>query len=89
MNTLDDILMLLYRIDLSTQTAIGLAFRLHAGYQSKECKEAYTNAEKWALKDFKELQSYPESWVEAAKLVQEIRRRKPQNNDFYMPHYIQ
>lgn len=76
MTTLEKLLMLIYRVDLNTQIAVGLGGRLLAGYQSKECKEAYHNAEKFALQDFKELQSYPESWVEAARIVQYLRQRK-------------
>lgn len=76
MSTLDDILNLLYRIDLNTQTAIGMAFRLNAGYQSKECKDIYTRAEEFALKDFKELESYPSEWVDTARLIQYLRSNR-------------
>lgn len=76
MTTLETILLLLYRIDLNTQIAIGMAFRLNAGYQSKECKDIYTKSEQYALQDFKELQSYPPNWVDAARIIKDIRRRK-------------
>lgn len=76
MTTLEEILLCLHRLDLTTQTCIGLAFRLNAGYKSKECKEAYSNAEKWRAKDWEELCSYPDSWVDAARIVQDLRRYK-------------
>lgn len=73
MSTLEEILQCMYRLDLTTQTCIGLAYRLNAGYKSKECKEAYLNAEKWRAKDWEELCSYPQHWVDTARFIQYLR----------------
>lgn len=74
MSTLDDILRTLRNIDYNTQIAVGMAWRLNAGYQSKECKESYQNAEKWALSDLKKIEQYPPHWVEAARLIRDLRQ---------------
>lgn len=75
MTTLENILHLIWLVDQNTIVCRGLALRLLAGYQSKECKETYKNYEKFRRRDFEELIKYPQHWIDAAYLIRDLRQQ--------------